>query len=94
MLFILLLGGLTFLGYCVAKSLGDLQNRPEPESSLPESSLVSEIVPPDEPSSAPESSAPAAEEEEIDTSSGATITTSAVTDAVNAGLCAFRILES
>lgn len=65
LLFILLLGGLTFLGYCVAKSLGDLQNRPEPESSLPESSLVSEIVPPDEPSSAPESSAPDAEEEEI-----------------------------
>ena len=30
----------------------------------------------------------------IDAISGATITTSAVTDAVNAGLCAFRILES
>ena len=34
------------------------------------------------------------EEDEIDAISGATITTSAVTDAVNAGLCAFRILES
>lgn len=33
-------------------------------------------------------------EDEIDAISGATITTSAVTDAVNAGLCAFRILES
>lgn len=65
LLFILLLGGLTFLGYCVAKSLGDLQNRPDPESSLPESSFVSELVPPDEPSSEPESSAPSAEEAEI-----------------------------
>ena len=36
----------------------------------------------------------ASEEDEIDAISGATITTSAVTDAVNAGLCAFRILES
>ena len=36
----------------------------------------------------------ALEEDEIDAISGATITTSAVTDAVNAGLCAFRILES
>ena len=34
------------------------------------------------------------EGEPIDAISGATITTSAVTDAVNAGLCAFRILES
>lgn len=36
----------------------------------------------------------ASEEDEINAISGATITTSAVTDAVNAGLCAFRILES
>ncbi len=36
----------------------------------------------------------ASEEDEIDAISGATITTSAVTDAVNAGLCAFCILES
>lgn len=36
----------------------------------------------------------ASEEDGIDAISGATITTSAVTDAVNAGLCAFRILES
>ena len=36
----------------------------------------------------------ASEEDEIDAISSATITTSAVTDAVNAGLCAFRILES
>ena len=36
----------------------------------------------------------ASEEDEIDAISGATITTSAVADAVNAGLCAFRILES
>ena len=34
----------------------------------------------------------ASAENEIDAISGATITTSAVTDAVNAGLCAFRLL--
>lgn len=36
----------------------------------------------------------ASAEDEIDAISGATITTSAVTDGVNAGLCAFRILQS
>lgn len=36
----------------------------------------------------------ASAEEEIDAISGATITTSAVTNGVNAGLCAFRILQS
>lgn len=36
----------------------------------------------------------ASAENEIDAISGATITTSAVTDGVNAGLCAFRILET
>ena len=67
LLFILLMGLLFFLGYCVAKSLGDLQGRRESAPSLPESSPVS-AQPPE--SSAPESSelessVPASQEEEI-----------------------------
>lgn len=68
LLFIVLMGLLFFLGYCVAKSIGDLQNRQESTPSLPESSLVSAQAPAEpsaEESSALESSAPASQQQEI-----------------------------